>query len=181
MINILTCIAISLTTGIVFRYLKKSTQKSQLPLENGQYRLRIHKFYLILGLISFVVGLAMVIGSILTISPDITMYIMIFIMFLVFVGLGTLSILYYRNYYVQFDNSYVEVMNAFGKLSSMRWDEIKTAKFNFNSGLLTLAGNGKRIKIHQHLVGINRFMNYLEKKTGWTAKGLKMNVTIERE
>jgi hypothetical protein len=127
--------------------------------------------------VSLVIGLIVTIGPILTDKPDAAMFVMMFLMFLIFIGLGLLCVLFYRNHYLRFDNSTIEVRSAFAKTKIINWEEIKSVSFNPSSGLITLKNqNGQKIKVHQHLIGLGRFISYLETKTGWTAKKLKLPV-----
>jgi hypothetical protein len=86
-----------------------------------------------------------------------------------------LCVLFYRNHYLRFDNSKIEVRSLFGNTKTINWNEIKSANFNRLSGLITLKDeSGQKIKMHQHIVGFATFISYLESKTDWTAKKLKL-------
>jgi hypothetical protein len=98
-------------------------------------------------------------------------------MLLLFGGLGLLSVLYFRQHYVLFDDTKVEAGSPFGGTKSLLWSEITKAKFNPSSGLLTLTGQtGDKVKAHYHLVGFPKFIEHLENKTTYTATQLKLPI-----
>lgn len=165
------------TVAATLSYLNKATGKHVDSNENGEFLLRMNKLYNIVGYVGLGTGVIVTVGPFLTDKPDFAMYVMIFLMFLIFIGLGLLSVLFYRNHYLRFDNSKIEVRSPFAKTRTIKWDEMKSASFNPGSGFLTLKDkNGQKIKVHQHIVGLGRFVSYLESKTDWTAKKLKLPV-----
>jgi hypothetical protein len=175
--NFIFYAAIVLTVALTLRYLHKSTSKSISTDDKGQFSIRMHKLYNIVGIISIVLCLVITIGPILAGESDIGIYIMTFFMFLLFGGLGLLCILYYRNHNVLFDTTSITVQSPFGKLKSTSWQKLAKASFNPTSGMLILTdSDGQKLKIHQHLVGLNKFIRMLEIKTGWTSKELKLPV-----
>lgn len=168
-------IAISVT--LTLSYLSKATSKEVVSNEEGQYLLRMHKLYYIVGIIALVFGAIFVVSPLIVDHPDLTLYIIIFLMLLLFGGLGLLSVLYFRRHYVLFDDTKVEVSSPFGGTKSLLWNEIAKANFNPSSGLLTLTSKtGDKAKVHYHLVGFPRFVEQLENKTIWTAKQLKLPI-----
>ena len=168
---------VGMTVAATLSYLNKATGKHVDSNEKGEFLLKMHKLYKIVGYVSLVIGLIVTIGPILTDKPDAAIFIMMFLMFLIFIGLGLLCVLFYRNHYLRFDNSTIEVRSAFAKTKIINWEEIKSVSFNPSSGLITLKNqHGQKIKVHQHLIGLGRFISYLETKTDWTAKKLKLPV-----
>lgn len=168
---------VGVTVTAALSYLNKATGKHIDSNENGEFLLRMNKLYNIVGYIGFVTGLIVTIGPLLTDKPDFVTYLLVFLTFFILVGLGLLAVLFYRNHYLRFDNSKIEVRTPFAKTRTMEWAEIKKASFNPGSGFLTLIDeHGRKIKVHQHIVGLGRFVSYLESKTDWTAKKLKLPV-----
>lgn len=175
--NFILYAAIGLTVVLTLRYLNKSAGKSISSDENGQFTIRMHKLYNIAGIISLILCLVVTIGPMLTEEADLALYVMTFFMFLLFGGLGLLCVLYYRNHYVLFDTTKIEVQSPFGKCKTTYWNRLVKATFNPASGLLTLIdSDGQKLKVHQHLVGLGKLVGMLESKTGWTYKELKLPV-----
>jgi hypothetical protein len=168
---------VALSVTLTLSYLSKATSKEVISNERGQYLLRMHKLYYIVGIIALVFGAVFTISPIIVDDPDLALYIIVFLMLLLFEGLGLLSVLYFRRHYVLFDDTKVEVRSPFGGTKSLLWNEIAKAKFNLSSGLLTLTNKtGEKVKVHYHLVGFPRFVEQLENKTTWTAKQLRLPI-----
>jgi hypothetical protein len=92
----------------------------------------------------------------------------------IFGGLGVKLILLYLNHYLLFDDQFIQVRNAKGVVTSIDWDKLQTASFNSFSGYFVLSTKtGSKLKVHQHLVGLNKFIELLEVKKGWTYSDLK--------
>lgn len=156
-------------------YLNKATVKHVESNENGEFLLRINKLYAIVGYAALAMGLIVITGIILTEKLDFAMYIIVLLLFLIFIGLGSLCVLNYRNDYLRFDNSKIQVRSPFGKTKEMYWNDIKSAKFNRLSGWIILKDkDGRKIKVHQHMVGLSTFISYLESNTDCTVKKLKL-------
>lgn len=168
---------VALSITLTLSYLSKATSKDVVSNEQGQYTLRMHKLYYIVGIIALVFAAAFIISPLIVDDPDLVLYITIFCMLLLFGGLGLLSVLYFRRHYVLFGDTNVEVGSPFGKRKSLFWNEITKAKFNPSSGLLTLTSNtGDKVRVHYHLIGFPKFVEQLENKTTWTAKQLKLPI-----
>ena len=168
---------VSLAVATTLTYLNKATKKNVTANESGEFILRMHKLYKITGYIAIVIGLIVTIGPIFSDKPGKEIYLLMFLMFLIFIGLGTLSVLYYENHYLLFDNSKIEVRNALGKTKTINWNDVQKAKFNPTSGLLTLSdSNGIKVRIHQHLVGLGKFITCLESRTHFTAAKLRLPI-----
>lgn len=175
--NLIFYSLVALSVTLTLSYLSKATSRDIVSNEQGQYLIRMHKLYYIVGIIALVFSVVFIVSPLIVDDPDLSLYIIIFCMLLLFGGLGILSVLYFRRHYVLFDSTKVEVSSPFGGTKNLFWSEITKAKFNPSSGLLTLTNkNGDKAKVHYHLVGFPRFVEQLEKKTSWTAKQLKLPV-----
>lgn len=177
-IDSLSVCLISGLAACCFLYLaNKGAGKSVLPNAVGQFRLRIHWLYGATGYISLLVGFVMQIILIVTERPETGLYIMAFVFFLVFGGLGVWGILFFRNYSVGFDSTQFEVRSCMGRVKKVSWSEIQNIKFNTFTGYLTVVDiYGQQLKVHQHLVGLGRFVAFMEDHTRWTAEALKLPV-----
>lgn len=168
-------VAISVTLSL--RYLAKATSKDIVSNEEGQFLLRMHKLYYIIGIIALVFAVVFIVSPLIVDHPDLELYIIIFFMLLLFGGLGLLSVLYFKRHYVLYDDAKLQVCSPFGSTKSLFWNEIAKAKFNPSSGLLTLTSKtGDKVKVHYHLIGFPKFVEQFENKTTWTAKQLKLPI-----
>jgi len=168
---------VALAVTLTLSYLAKATSKEVVSNEQGQYLLRMHKLYYIVGIIALAFAAVFIISPLIVDDPDLGLYITIFCMLLLFGGLGLLCVLYFRRHFVLFDDTNVEVSSPFGKKKNLLWNEISRAKFNPSTGLLTLTSNtGDKVKVHYHLVGFPKFVEQFESKTTWTAKQLKLPI-----
>ncbi|RXK86077.1 hypothetical protein [Filimonas effusa] len=175
--NFLTSAIVGGVVAAFLIYLKGATAKKINANEQGQFMLRMHVLYNIVGWVSLVISLIVVAGVFFLEAPDMLMYGLMLFMFLFFGGLGLLSVLYYRNLYVLFDDSRIEVRDIRGKVKVTTWQQIVSARYSVNSGLLLLTDDeGQKLKIHCQSVGMGKFVAFLEDKTEWTAAKLKLPV-----
>ncbi len=161
---------VALAVGLAIGYLNRGT-KSQVVSDNGQYFLRMNKFYGAISILSIFLGLLIAIMIIVTDEPLIVAIITLFI----FLGLGIPLFLLYKNHYLKFNNELIEVKNYLGSLKSIQWIDVQDVSFNHFSSLLTISDKqGNKIKIHQHIVGFATFIKTMEDKTNWTAVQLRL-------
>jgi hypothetical protein len=173
--NILSSVLTALSIAVVLGYLSRATHKKVAGDIGGRYLLRMHKFYFISGIAALLLAAVFVAAPFVTRSDDAVFYLLAFLMLLLCGGLGLLSLLYYKRHYVLFDETGFEVCNIRGTVKTATWEEIQEARFNSNSGLLTLTiYAGSRIKVHYHLVGFPQFVALLEQKTNWTSEQLRL-------
>lgn len=174
--DIIASLVTTVLTAAAIGYINKAAQKRPDPSITGQYILRVHKIYNITGYASLIFGILMVLSTFFE-KFELNYYILTLVCFVFFAGLGTLCILYYRNHYLLFDNTMIEVRGPLGRLNRLKWSEIQTAGFNSMSGLIKLKGkDGQAIRINRHLVGLPRFIAMLEDKTGLKADQLQLPV-----
>jgi hypothetical protein len=167
---------IIMTVIVTVSYLNKGSAKA-IAFNKEQYLLRVNKLYFYIGLFTILTSFVFAIVPPLVDPPDTAMLVAIFFMLLVFGGLGIKLILLYRNHYLLFDEEFVQVRDQKGVVTSTDWDKLQTASFNTFSGYLILSTiTGSKLKVHQHLVGISKFMEGLEAKKGWTSSELRFPV-----
>ncbi len=174
--DIISYACVALLTGIFLKYLNRATGKIVKPNGIDQYFLRMNKFYNIAGYIAMCICLVFIIGSIITLEFELAVFVMVFFIVIIFGGLGLLGILLYRNHYLLFSSTKIEVRSVFGKTKITTWNKIQNVSFSQNSGLITITDDGQKLKVHQHLVGLSKFVAYMEDKTEWTAERLKLPV-----
>ena len=174
--DIISYACVALLTGIFLKYLNRATGKIVKPNGIDQYFLRMNKFYNIAGYIAMCICLVFIIGSIITLEFELAVFVMVFFIVIIFGGLGLLGVLLYRNHYLLFSSTKIEVRSVFGKTKITTWNKIQNVSFSQNSGLITITDDGQKLKVHQHLVGLSKFVAYLEDKTEWTVERLKLPV-----
>lgn len=156
--------------------MNRATGKIVKPNGIDQYFLRMNKFYIIAGYIAMCICLVFIIGFIIALEFELAVFVMVFFIVLILGGLGLLGVLLYRNHYLLFSSTKIEVRSVFGKTKITTWNKIKNVSFSQNSGLITITDDGQKLKVHQHLVGLSKFVAYMEDKTEWTAERLKLPV-----
>jgi hypothetical protein len=157
---------IAFSVTLTLNYLSKATNKTVARTEHGQYLLRMHKLYNIVGIISLVIAAVFLIAPVISDDLKPMFYVIVFLMLLLFGGLGLISILYFRKHWVLFDETKLDICGPFGKQKSICWNDIAKAGFNPTTGLVTLrTKSGEKVRVHYHLVGFSTFVRYLETKT----------------
>lgn len=173
--KIITYAILGLVLSLTFRYMNKLSRK-QIPLDDsGKTRLRMSKLYNVIGYSGIAFGVLIVVGPLIFVKedPDGGYFLFLFV-FLLMSGLGTYSVMCYRNHVAVFDDTAVEVSNAFGKTNVMKWQEMTKISFNPFSGFITIKGRDDRsIKLHYHLIGIAGFVDKLRERTGLESKILE--------
>jgi hypothetical protein len=171
-------IGIAVSTALAF--LTKATGKSIEIDESRKFNLRMNKLYGFMGIIGLFFGLLFLIFIPLTTeSNNGGIYFAVILMLLIFWGTGIPCLLYYRNHRVTFDENTIIATSVYGKIREIKWTDIEDIRFKAMSGLLILTTKDDKLKIHQHLVGLSKFIEFLENKTKWTRKELK--VPIEKK
>jgi len=168
---------VGLVTAALLTFLNKATQRPASLTVDGFYFLRLEKIYNTGGYISIALGIASLSGLLFKSAYEPVALFGIAVMFILFFGIGLSCVLLYRNHYVKFNDTDIEVSSLTGKAQHTTWKEITNVAYKQNSGHLTLiTGSGKKIKIHHHLIGLGRFISFLEANTPFTAAQLKMQV-----
>ena len=164
-------IGVAVTTALAF--LNKAASKRTIKNEHGLYELRMNRLYQIVGGFVGLMGLSfllLIVGE-----QDLTALITILILSLGFAALGFVCLFWYVNHRLNFDERTVSATTFYGKTNTVNWNDVTSITFNSLSGLITLtSNNGTTVKAHQHLVGLNSFVELMEQQTKWTAKSLKL-------
>ena len=153
---------LTLGISILFRWLSKASQKGIELNTQGFTFLRLHPFYRIIGYLALLMTLILSIGILLNEEDAI---LIVFLSWLVFGSLGVYLLLWYYKHEVKFDPEGLEVSSWLGKVQDLQWSEIDDIRFAPLSGQIKMKGNGKTLKIHQHLVGLNTLLELMEEKT----------------
>lgn len=173
--NTILYLIIGIVISFAFSFLTKYSSKKVAKNPSGRYNLKMNKLYGIVGVVSLILGFfCSVYLPLIENSSEVIIGIVLFL--LIFWGLGIPSLMCYRNHSLSFDNKSIQVSNIYGKKKEIQWSDICTIKFNLFSGFLDLKTNKESIRVHQHLVGITHFADYIEKYTKWTCKELKLPI-----
>lgn len=167
--------------SLALYFLNKGAKDKVDQNENGEFKLKMHKLYLIVGYVCCALGLvmlAMVFNDIFIRKViEAGQLIPIIFMFVMFGGLGFACVLWGRNHYIIFDENQIIVSSVYGKINKILWAEIVSIEFSNISGLITIKNaEGIKIKIQMHLLGLIEFLNTMERKTRWTIKELKLPI-----
>ncbi len=174
--KIITYGLITFVVTLSLTYLTKLTGKKVTADLNGKIELRMNKLYVIVGLISMIMGIGFALVFAFIGEFDRGSIIGLVIMLVFGLGLGLPCLIYYQNHRILFDNQSIQATDGLNKTEKIKWDDIKSIRFNHFSGKLTIKDTSKIIKLHQHLVGLSTFMKMLEERTKWTAEELKIPI-----
>jgi hypothetical protein len=168
---------ITFVVSLTLYFLNKGAKDKVVQNENGEFRLKMHKLYLLVGY--FCCALGILLFSLLFLINNIKVGALIPIIFMsiMFGGLGFACVLWGKNHYIIFDENQIIVSNVYGKINKILWTEIVSIEFSNTSGLITIKNaDGIKIKIQMHLLGLIEFLNIMESKTRWTIKELKLPI-----
>jgi len=158
--GILTAIAMIFVT----RYFRKRNQRHVSVDVDNYYTLTMPKAYKVTGIIFMVLSLVSSPWFILSNDWKESSFFSIALIFM-FV-LGAVPFLFYKNHYLKFNDRFIEVRSLFGNISLCQWNDINGQKYNVTLGVFyILLKSGKRVAIHEHLVGLDRFKEMLHDKT----------------
>lgn len=164
--------AISIAVTFAMSYLNKSANSKPAEPKNGITQLRMNKLYSIIGYMGIGIAIMFSIGSIFFYEPGLE--ILSVIIWLVMGGSGIVCLIYYINHKVQFDKDKIIISNWRGKTNTFKWNEIRDVKFRPISGYIRIEDEEKTANIHSHLIGLNMFINQLDKKTKFKKSKLKL-------
>jgi hypothetical protein len=159
---------IGVAVTITIAVLTKATGKKVVPDDHGLFTLKMNPLYGIIGILGLSIGLFLLLIIIMFADQNDNV--------LIFGGTGIPCLMYFRNHKISFNRKTIKATNVFGRTNQIEWADILEIKFNAFSGLLTLTANNETIKVHQHLVGLTKFIEFMEMETKWTHKELKIPI-----
>jgi hypothetical protein len=171
-----TIVGTMVTAALI--YLNKVASRHTTKNKEGWYTLRMNRLYQIVGILVGIIGLSFLFLGLS--EQDTNALITVLILSLGFIALGFICFLWFLNHRLNFNEKTIIASSFNGKPTSLNWQEITNISFSSFSGLITLTGsNGEIVKAHQHLAGLNSFIELMERQTKWTAKSL--NLPINRK
>lgn len=169
--NILTYGITTAAVILFYHFATKSSQKNVEMNPHGLTALRIHTLYQILGFMALLFTLIFSIGILLNEDDAI---LIVFFSWLLFGSLGVFLLLWYYKHEVKFDQEKLIVSSWRGKSQELRWTELEEVRFHPFSGQIKMTGDGKTLKLHQHLVGLNTLLELMEAKTKFKKDDLNL-------
>lgn len=153
--------------------LLRKNRKIVKPDNQGNYQMRLNRYYFVVGILFNVAGLAMIWGFIFSEKEDAPIFgIILGLLMSIF---GIISLIWYARHKVVFNSEEVIINNFWGERKAMKWSEIHSIEFNGQTMYIELMTKSiVKAKFHLHLKGLVSFVDMMEKNTRWTAKHLDL-------
>ena len=162
-------LALVAVTFVVLSDLKEAA-KRVIPMSSDNYTitLRLHKFYLFLGLSFIICSGYLLIQLIKALSLDkpefwLELSSINALAILLLLCIGIFYSLSFFNHRVLLKPNQLEITNWRGKKFTILRNEITEFKDDFSRRKFRVNVNGKCIKVHQHMVGLATLKNWLKK------------------
>ncbi|HEX8330555.1 MAG TPA: hypothetical protein VF629_23695 [Hymenobacter sp.] len=160
-------IAVWVAVSLALYYLTKGGKRQIHATADGSFELRMAKLYQIIGLLG---GIIAGIGLFLPLIANeytTSIFVASSFVFMLFAALSTSCFLWYRNHKVKFNAETITAQNVYGKSEDILWKNIALVKFKPFAGKMEITDAfGKKISVHQHLVGFSTFIGELKEKRG---------------
>jgi hypothetical protein len=162
--KILKFLSIAWLVTLLMNYFKKTSKRTPGADKKGNIVLKLSMVYGIIGLLSFILGAAVLVYGLIEYDPeDIGAQIGIFVLF---GGLGFLVILITLTHRIFISDKEITQRTILGKRKSIMWEDIKNAKFNPASDYLVIMSDEKKIRCEPFLIGFPVLVKMLEDKVG---------------
>ncbi len=158
--NALPIIVVSIVMALLFKASKKNPKVDN----EGNYILKLPKFYTIIGLFTIVIATALFIYDIFFANGEDKMIVFTIGLVLILIGLLLFSTGSISN--IKLTNFAIIETNMFGKTKEIKWEDIKDVSFGKVSLELKIKSSDKSIKAHMHLIGFENLVILLEDKVG---------------
>lgn len=171
-IGIVGSIITSLVTVLLFWYSEvKSNQKRRKEI-TGRFVLKANLTYKIVGFITTFIGILLANAVMLHWNEEIA--ILGPVTTSIFLIAGILTLLFYYNYSIEFDNKRIIATNLKNSMKSMLWSEVDTITYSRGLRFLFVKSSSEKIVITQDSVGFISFIEMMETTTEYTAEQLKI-------
>lgn len=155
---------IAFIVALTLMFLQKQSKKTPVVNEQGNPVLRLPKLYGIIGIIASVLGDFILIFAILFFDEEDIIHQVI--LFLLFAGCGIPLMLQGFRHEVVLTDEGIVVKNMIGKVKSVRWENITTARFNSLTLELKISDGTTTVKCHHHLVGFDLLVDRIVERSG---------------
>jgi len=164
--EILPAVLGPLLTALIMVWLGRATAGAPLPSSTGVVRLRVITPVTVIGAVCLAIGAFFVIALFIPGMPVWFRLLISLPMVGLFGVLGAIIFLSGLRHEVFFSQQSVLVRDLRGRDRSFIWNEIATGKYHkLSNNLILVLKNGDRVKISQHLRGIDGFLLLLEQHT----------------
>lgn len=161
-------------TSVIMRYLRKKGSVEVKSDLSGRFHLKLARFYLYFGCGSLSLGLSLFVLCMFTIE-DSSGWKIGLLFLTIFGGLSLPIIIVSIMHSVSFDDKIISSTNVYGNTSQMSWEEIIDINFNaFTSFIVFKKDKGVKVKAHQHLMGILKMYEGIEKYTAFQLDDLNL-------
>ncbi len=159
-------------TNSILNWINTSVQNKKGKRDNlGRLKCTLTPFYKWFGItLFFLISLLIIL---IPKNSDSDFYIA-FSLFVFFGGISLILVLTYFRLNFVMDDKQINSRNFFYSSEILRWEEVKSIKFNhFSTSIIFKNKNGKKVKAHAHLHGISEILEMIEKKKGLTKQDIK--------
>lgn len=163
-------IGVLITLMMIF--FNRASKANPVKNTDGNDMLKLPLLYGVIGLLSFIPGLAIIIYGLIDFNPE-SILPQLFL-FLLFGGLGGILILQQWVAKVILTEKEIIKITMFGQKKVIKWEDIVVLRFNKVSLELKIQSKEAKIKCHQHLVGFPILVDKLEKVTGMTKDQMRI-------
>lgn len=157
-------------TAIIASYLYTRTARLVPPQADGKTLLKLPKYFLIIGILGFLMVTAVLIGCLFFDDVDNeTMPLIPTIILFAIQLLSLYTIFLAKNHYVLFNDTILEVRNSMGKVRTVEWATLKECDYKLYPAAFKLKEHsGVIVYVSFYNKGINQFLHMLEAKTKWS-------------
>ena len=152
------------------RQLQASFQSKNISIESSRKVLHMNKIVRFTGLFFLLFCLIICLFQIFQASAKV--FYLGYIMSLLFAALGYSLCKLYSNHWLKYNDHTISVQNVMGQVSDIKWNEIESVSYENITSFIKIKGNGKHIKIHNELVGLEDFLEMFESKTNINVRDL---------
>ncbi len=156
-------ILLPIITAALLLYADFKSSKRLRKNIHGKYQLKLNNSYKWVGFACCLIGAFLLNAAISAGNKDI--YAIASVAILLFFVLGILTLVWYYNYEVVFDDKKINITNWKGKKNTLSWTEIENMKFNASSGYLKVYTKSGKHLVFQHSVGFVEFLKMMERNT----------------
>lgn len=168
MISIIASILTSLLTGGVIWYSEIKSKERLRKEFNGKYLLKASLVYKVMGIVLIVIAIVLINVMVLHWNEEIQ--IIAPIVACLFLVPGVLTMMFYYNYNVEFDELRIIATNWRGVKRVFKWNDISKVKYIDSLKCLRVKSATSSVLINYDSVGFITFIEMLELKTDYKLK-----------
>lgn len=163
-----TSLITTLLIVVSLYFIKKASKKKSKVDENGNSIHKLPLLYGIGGVVPLIISTIIIVATIF--DSNNTNLFNSTVLVCLFSSLGLIMCLKVWMNRISMNSEEIVQRNMWGKIKTIKMNEIRSIKFNRFSLYLKISDGKKTIKCHDHLVGIEEILNMLTEKTNITRK-----------